>query len=60
MAAVKETIDAVAALEKYAHGFTSDIEQEFAPKWAERRHRALHLREEGRAGMDAGMASGRL
>ena len=32
MAAVKETIDAVAALEKYAHGFTSDIEQEFAPK----------------------------
>ena len=32
MAAVKETIDAVAALEKYAHGFTSDIEQEFAPR----------------------------
>ena len=32
MAAVKETVDAVAALEKYAHGFTSDIEQEFAPK----------------------------
>jgi hypothetical protein len=32
MAAVKETIDAVAALEKYEHGFTSDIETEFAPK----------------------------
>src|SRR5690606_872304 len=32
MAAVQETIDAVAALEKYEHGFTSDIEQEFAPK----------------------------
>ena len=32
MAAVKETVEAVAALEKYAHGFTSDIEQEFAPK----------------------------
>ncbi|RZJ93671.1 MAG: Fe-S cluster assembly protein SufB, partial [Brevundimonas sp.] len=32
MAAVQETIDAVAALEKYEHGFSSDIEQEFAPK----------------------------
>jgi Fe-S cluster assembly protein SufB len=32
MAAVKETIDAVAALEKYEHGFTSDIETEYAPK----------------------------
>src|SRR5690606_4929041 len=32
MAAVQETIDAVAALERYEHGFTSDIEQEFAPK----------------------------
>ena len=32
MAAVKETVEAVAALEKYAHGFSSDIEQEFAPK----------------------------
>lgn len=32
MAAVQETIDAVAALEKYEHGFTSDIETEFAPR----------------------------
>jgi Fe-S cluster assembly protein SufB len=32
MAAVKETIDTVASLEKYEHGFTTDIEQEFAPK----------------------------
>jgi len=32
MAAVKETIDTVAELERYKHGFTSDIEQEFAPK----------------------------
>ena len=32
MAAVKETIDVVAALEKYEHGFTSDIETEYAPK----------------------------
>ena len=32
MAAVQKTIDAVAALEKYEHGFTSDIETEYAPK----------------------------
>jgi Fe-S cluster assembly protein SufB len=32
MAAVKETVQAVADLEKYEHGFVTDIEQEFAPK----------------------------
>ncbi|WP_339928716.1 Fe-S cluster assembly protein SufB [uncultured Brevundimonas sp.] len=32
MAAVQKTIDAVAALEKYEHGFTSDIETEYAPR----------------------------
>jgi Fe-S cluster assembly protein SufB len=32
MAAVKETIRAVEALEAYEHGFVTDIEQEFAPK----------------------------
>ncbi|MDI7774818.1 Fe-S cluster assembly protein SufB [Asticcacaulis sp. EMRT-3] len=32
MAAVKETIDTVAKLEAYEHGFVSDIETEFAPK----------------------------
>ena len=32
MAAVKETVEAVAALEKYEHGFTSDIETEYAPR----------------------------
>ncbi|HRO34375.1 MAG TPA: Fe-S cluster assembly protein SufB, partial [Brevundimonas sp.] len=32
MGAVRETIDAVAALEAYEHGFVSDIETEFAPK----------------------------
>lgn len=32
MAAVKETVQAVEALETYEHGFFSDIEQEFAPK----------------------------
>ena len=31
MSAVKETIDTVAELERYRHGFVSDIEQEFAP-----------------------------
>ena len=29
MAAVQKTIDAVAALEKYEHGFTSDIDLPF-------------------------------
>ncbi|MDP3656150.1 MAG: Fe-S cluster assembly protein SufB, partial [Brevundimonas sp.] len=32
MAAVQKTIDAVAALEKYEHGFISDIETEYAPR----------------------------
>ena len=32
MAAVKETVQAVAELEKYQHGFVTDIEQDFAPK----------------------------
>jgi len=32
MAAVKETIKTVEALEAYQHGFVTDIEQDFAPK----------------------------
>ena len=32
MPAVRETIATVEALEKYAYGFSTDIEQEFAPK----------------------------
>ncbi len=32
MAAVKQTIDHVKALESYEHGFVSDIEQDYAPK----------------------------
>jgi Fe-S cluster assembly protein SufB len=32
MAAVKETIDTIAGLETYEHGFVTDIEMEFAPK----------------------------
>jgi Fe-S cluster assembly protein SufB len=32
MAAVKQTVDHVESLEKYKHGFVTDIEQDFAPK----------------------------
>ena len=32
MAAVKETVDTVAKLETYEHGFVTDIEMDFAPK----------------------------
>ena len=32
MAAVRETVETVQSLEKYKHGFVTDIEQEFAPK----------------------------
>ena len=32
MAAVKQTVEAVEALEAYEHGFITDIDQEFAPK----------------------------
>ena len=32
MAAVKQTVEHVASLEKYQHGFVTDMEQDFAPK----------------------------
>ena len=32
MAAARETVATVAALEKYAYGFSTDVEQEFAPR----------------------------
>ena len=32
MAAIKQTVEQVKALESYEHGFISDIESEFAPK----------------------------
>lgn len=32
MAAVKQTVEHVESLEKYKHGFVTDIDQEFAPK----------------------------
>ena len=60
MAAVKETVDAVAALEKYEHGFVTDIETGVRAQGPERRHRPLHLGQEGRAGVDAGLAAGGL
>ena len=31
MAAVRETVDAVQSLEKYKHGFVTEVEQDFAP-----------------------------
>ncbi len=61
MAAVAETKEKVAALgDKYKYGFITDIEMERAPKWPHRRHGAFHFSQEGRAGMDAGMAAFRL
>ena len=32
MAAVKQTVEQVQGLERYKHGFVTDIEQDFAPK----------------------------
>ena len=32
MAAVRQTVEHVESLEKYKHGFVTDIDQEFAPK----------------------------
>ena len=32
MAAVKQTVDQVESLEKYEHGFVTEVEQDFAPK----------------------------
>ncbi|MCA6240345.1 MAG: Fe-S cluster assembly protein SufB, partial [Phenylobacterium sp.] len=36
MVAVKDTVEQVAGLEKYEHGFVTEIEQEFAPKGLDR------------------------
>ena len=62
MAAVQQTIDQVKKIDvdKYKYGFETDIESVKAPKGLERRHRPLHLGEEGRAGVDARLAAGRL
>ncbi|MFM8819461.1 MAG: Fe-S cluster assembly protein SufB, partial [Phenylobacterium sp.] len=36
MPAVKDTVEQVAGLEKYEHGFVTEIEQEFAPRGLDR------------------------
>ena len=62
MAAVQETVDRVRSIDvdAYKYGFVTDIESDKAPKGLERRHRPLHLGQEGRAGMAARMAARRL
>ena len=57
----RETIETVQAMSgTYKHGWETDIETEYAPKGAVRRYRPADQRQERRAGMDAGMASGGL
>ena len=46
--------------QKYKYGFVTDIEIGVRAQGPERRHRPLHFREEGRAGLDAGMAARRV
>ena len=41
MTAVKQTIDQVENLEKYEHGFVTEVEQDFAP--ARKAHPALRV-----------------
>ena len=62
MPAVQETVDQVRRIDvdQYKYGFVTDIESEKAPKGLSRRHRPLHLGQEERAGMDAGLAAGSL
>ena len=59
MAAVQQTIDQVKRIDvdQYKYGFETDIESVKAPKGLERGHRPLHLAEEERAGLDAGVAA---
>ena len=59
--AAPETKEQVAELgEKYKYGFVTDIEMERAPKGLTEDTVRYHLGQEGRAGLDAGMAAGRL
>ena len=62
MAAVEETVEQVRRLDvdQYKYGFETKIESEKAPKGLDERHRPLHLGEEERAGLDAGVAARRL
>ena len=62
MAAVQETIDQVRMIDvdQYKYGFETIIEMDKAPKGLSRRHHSLHFGQEGRAGVDAGVAPGGL
>ena len=62
MPAVQDTIDRVRKIDvdQYKYGFETSIETDKAPKGPERRHHPVHLGQEERAGMDAGMAAGGL
>ena len=59
MPAVQQTIDQVRRIDvdQYKYGFETDIESVKAPKGLDEDIVALHLREEGRAGVDAGVAA---
>ena len=59
MTASIDTLDTVRALsqEGYKYGFVTDIESREAPPGLTEDTVALHLGQEGRAGMDAGMAA---
>ena len=56
---VTETVQRVHEIDvdKYKYGFTTDIESVQGAERTERRHRALHLGQEERAGMAARMAA---
>ena len=55
----QETIRSLSQ-EGYKYGFVTDIEADTAPPGLERGHGALHLGQEGRAGMAARMAARRV
>ena len=62
MAAVRETVKAVEALEgeKYAHGFITTIEQEFAPKGLDADIVRFISAKKGEPRVDARLAAGGL
>ena len=59
MAAVQETIEQVKKIDvdQYKYGFETEIEIGEGAEGPQRRHRALHLGEEGRARLDARVAA---
>ena len=62
MAAVQQTIDQVKRIDvdQYKYGFETDDRVRQGAAGPERGYRPLHLGEEGRAGLDAGVAAGGL